>query len=205
MKLPIIASLVITFIYVVFSHRTNVYYLVILMPFLLSIYFLLARLAAKIFDNWKRIVYIVLVIAFLGINVFTNRTIDSRYKYCLYMAMRINENLFKKLGNKRNAKILSFGFNPEIYIFTGVVPNYKFFIIPNISYKEDSTPYDAQYDYIMQKDPDVVIYSHSTVAADMDKTKFDQIRYVLSLDYDLVDEYKINDYLGKNYIFVKKQ
>ena len=204
-KIPIIVAFVITFYYVVFSQRTNVYYLVIFMPYLLSIYFLIAKFAKKIFENWKRIVYIASAVVFIALNIFINRSIDSRYNYCYYMTMRINNNLFTKLGNKRNARILSFGFNPDIYIFTGTVPVYKYFFIPNISYKEDSTIYDAQYEYIMERDPDVVIYQHSTVAGDMDKRKFDQMRYVLSVDYDLVDEYKTNENLGSNYIFIKKQ
>lgn len=202
-KFSIIISMIVTMSYIVFSNRTNPYYLVILMPYLMSIYFIIVRfinIKVKVSDLF---IFVTFAILFLFINVCVNRDIKIRYLNCVHRAERINNAISSNL-NKSDAKVLSFGFNPETYIYTGSVVDYKYFIIPNIPYKADKLPYNAQYEYIMSRDPDVVVYANSNAASDMPKEMFDRIRYVLSTAYDLVDEFKTNEFTGTFYIFVKK-
>lgn len=202
-KYSIIASMIITLVYVVFSNRTNPYYLVILMPYLISIYFALTRFFRFKIKVGKLLIYISSALVILLINIFINRDIRIRYLNCEHRAERINLAIKNNLV-KDNPKVLSFGFNPETYIYTGSIVDYKYFIIPNIPYTADKLPYNAQYEYIMSRDPDVVVYANSSAASDMPKEMFDRVRYVLSTSYELVDEFKTNEFTGTFYIFVKK-
>ena len=203
LKISIIASFVITFIYVVFSYKTNVYYLVILMPYLLSLYFLLSRFIDKILKETTLPVLILSSVICLLINMYINRSIDIRYTNCVNRAARINKAIENNFSNRENIKVLSYGFNPEVYVYTKDVLNYKYFIIPNVSYKADPTAYEAQYNYIMSADPDVVVYANSATGNNMPKMMFDRLRYTLSTSYKLVDEFKTNNFTGTFYIFIK--
>ena len=202
LKISITISFVITFIYVVFSYKTNVYYLVILMPYILSIYFLLSRFFEKIRIN--TFIIIAIAAASLLANIYLNRSIDVRYINCYNRSNRINKVIEENFNNRDDVKILSYGFVPEVYVYTGTIINYKYFIIPNVSYKADPTAYDAQYNYILSNDPDVVVYANSAAGNNMPKGKFDRIRYTLSTSYVLADEFRTNDFTGTFYIFVKK-
>lgn len=203
LKYSIITAQIITIAYVIFSNRTNPYYLVILMPYLMSIYFLIIRLINLKLNLNKTFIYLLVSGMFLLINVFMNKDIQIRYLNCEHRAQRINNAISTHL-NKENIKVLSYGFNPETYIYTGGVIDYKYFIIPNIPYSADRAPYIAQYEYIMNRDPDVVVYANSSAALDMPQNMFNQIRLVLSTSYELVDEFKTNEFTGTFYIFIKK-
>ena len=135
--------------------------------------------------------------------MYINRSIDIRYTNCVNRAARINKAIENNISNRENIKVLSYGFNPEVYIYTKDVLNYKYFIIPNVSYKADPTAYEAQYNYIMSADPDVVVYANSATGNNMPKMMFDRLRYTLSTSYKLVDEFKTNNFTGTFYIFIK--
>ena len=203
LKTSIIISFVVTFAYVVFSYKTNVYYLVILMPYILSLYFILSRFLEKRKNIINIPVVIVITVVSILINIYINRSIDIRFINCYNRANRINKVIENSFNNKENVKVLSYGFNPEVYIYTGGLVNYKFFIIPNVSYKADPTAYDAQYNYIINEDPDVIVYANSVTGNNMPTGKFDRIRYTLSTAYVLKDEFKTNDFTGTFYIFAK--
>ena len=203
LKISIIISFMMVFIYVVFSYKTNVYYLVILMPYILSLYFLFSRFIDKIKHLIKLPVVILVAVVSLLLNIYLNRTINIRYANCYNRASRINKVIENNFENKEKVKVLSYGFNPEVYIYTGGEVDYKYFIIPNVSYKVDPTAYDAQYNYILSQDPDIVVYANSATGSNMPTAKFDRIRYTLSTSYRLADEFKTNDFTGTFYIFVK--
>ena len=202
-KYSIISSMVITILYVILSNRTNPYYLVILLPYLISIYFVIARFINFKINFSMNVIYIIMMILFLMMNIFINRDMIIRYMNAEHRADRINTAI-KNYIDKENPKVLSFGFNPEVYIYTNSTVEYKYFFIPNIPYSADKTPYTAQYRYIMERDPDVIVYANSNAGNDMPTTMFDQIRITLSTSYNLVDEFKTNDFTGTFYIFIKK-
>ncbi len=216
LKFAVISSFIIAIIYITFSKRPYPYYLVIFTPYFLSLYFLILNIFDKyqlskknietknhlLSQNIKIFLYFMLFIAF-GI-LISYKGLDNRYKNNLLRSSRINSVIDSKFKNKSDVKVLSYGFFPEVYVFTHTIPKYKYFMIPNVAYKIDKTPYDAQYNYIISLDPDLIVYKSKGFYDNYPEMKNNQINFILSSEYNLEDIIKTNEYDGDIYIFAKK-
>ena len=221
LKISIIASYIIAFIYITFSKRAYPYYLVIFMPYFLSLYFVILSFIDKTYrrESIKNVnsdyqdktfatkaVYV--IIAFCAFVLFgiliSYKGLSNRYKNNTFRASRINAVIESKFTNKKDLNVLSFGFMPEVYVFTHTIPKYKYFMIPNVSYKVDKTPYMAQYDYIMSMEPDIIVFKSQGFYDSYPQNVFSQINSILSEAYTLEDTIRTNEFEGDIYIFAKK-
>ena len=214
LKLAIFSSFIIAFIYITFSKRPYPYYLVIFTPYFLSLYFTTLNAFDKCYlfnshnkseksfltQNTKIVLCFVMFVLF-GI-LISYKGLDNRYKNNLLRSGRINSVVEKKFKNK---SVLSYGFLPEVYVFTHTIPKYKYFMIPNVAYKVDRTPYDAQYNYIISLDPDLIVFRSKGFYDTLPKTKTNQINFILSSEYTLEDTIKTNEYDGDIFVFARKQ
>ena len=230
LKISIIVSFAIAFYYITFSKRPYPYYLVIFFPYFLSLYFILLELInwyknkinlkknVKIANKTKssnidnldttqpKLVYVALsFVAFLILGILlSNRTLSNRYKNCVFRASRMNQVVEAKFKDKSDVNILSFGFMPEAYVFMHTIPKYKYFMIPNVSYKVDKTPYMAQYEYIIATDPDVIVFKSRGFYDSYPQNYMNQVNWILSTEYSLEDTIRTNDFDGDIFIFSKK-
>ena len=218
-KVSTILSMLIAFIYTTFSNRVYSYYLVILVPYFMSVAILLIKIFEKMFlQNTKKlknekaynsqdisqIFEISFLCIFLIINILINyKSLSNRYINHTHRADRINDAVDKYFDDKSNLKILCLGFMPEAYIYTGNDTNYKYFFIPNISYKIDNTSYLSQYKYLTNDSPDVVIFRDTVQIKEFPQSTQNQIQSILSRSYFLEDTIRTNAYEGNIYIFIK--
>ena len=216
LKYAIVTSLIIAFIYITFSKRPYPYYLVIFTPYFLSLYFVLLNVFDKycsskphtksekiIFTQNIKIVLCFVMFVLFGI-LISYKGLDNRYKNNLLRSSRINSVVENKFKNKSDLKVLSYGFLPEVYVFTHTIPKYKYFMIPNVAYKVDNIPYDAQYNYIISLDPDLIVFRSKGFYDTLPKIKANQINFILSSEYTIEDTIKTNEYDGDIYIFARK-
>ena len=217
LKLSVLASLIIAFIYITFSKRPYPYYVVIFTPYFLSLYFMFLNIYDKYALSKKfalldklnlsysiKIVLCSVMFILFGI-LISYKGLSNRYKNNLLRSGRINSVVENKFKNKSDLKVLSYGFLPEVYVFTHTIPKYKYFMIPNVAYKVDRTPYDAQYNYIISLDPDLIVFRSKGFYDTLPKTKANQINFILSSEYTLEDTIKTNEYDGDIYVFARKQ
>ena len=112
--------------------------------------------------------------------------------------------IVNRFGSVDNINVLSFGMNPEVYIYLDKIPNYKFFFIPNVSYEADRTAYVAQYNYIQSLAADVIIYRTREINKSMPKSMQNQIFFTLGTCYDLIETITTNAEEGIYYVYAKK-
>ncbi len=217
LKLAVISSFIIAFIYITFSKRPYPYYLVIFTPYFLALYFIVLNAFDKchLFNSHNKsgkilltqnikIVLCFVMFVLIGI-LISYKGLDNRYKNNLLRSGRINRVIDNFYKNKSDLKVLSYGFFPELYVFTHTIPKYKYFMIPNVAYKVDRTAYDAQYDYITSLDPDLIVSKSNGFYDSLPDVKANQVNYILSSEYTLEDTIKTNEYDGDIYVFAKKQ
>lgn len=227
-KVSILLSLIIAFTYVTFSNRTYVYYLVILMPYFLAIYYLIVnfvearttrpygkgarttypyddkRSSETRMHDINLVIVVVLAVVCLIFSIAINSGINNRYINHFRRAEKIKVAAKNFFGDKKDLKVLGFGFLPEVYVYMNMIPDYKFFMIPNVSYGIDSTAFEQQYNYLLSRDPDLVVYREYNLNYGVPANMNNQIHYILSTSYELLDTIKTNEYEGIFYIFAKK-
>lgn len=220
LKISIIVSYIVAFIYITFSKRAYPYYLVIFMPYFLSLYFVFLNLIDKVTKreniknvssnyqykifNTKALYIVTAFCAFVLFGIFISyKGLSNRYKNNTFRASRINAVIENRFSNKKDLNVLSFGFMPEVYVFTHTIPKYKYFMIPNVSYRVDKTPYMAQYEYIMSMEPDIIVFKSQGFYDSYPQNVFSQINYILSEAYRLEDTIRTNEFEGDIYIFAK--
>lgn len=221
LKASIVASYIIVFIYTTFSKRPYPYYLVIFMPYFLSLYFVILNFIDKTCNDKKiknvnnsyrdkmfstKTSYVAITFfAFVLFGILISyKSLSNRYINNTSRASRINAVIENKFSDKKDLNVLSFGFMPEVYVFTHTIPKYKYFMIPNVSYKIDKTPYMAQYNYIMSMEPDIVVFKSMGFYDSYPQNLTNQINYILSDVYTLEDTIRTNEFDGDIYIFAKK-
>ena len=206
LKCSIIASFIMAFIYVTFSNRTYVYYLVILMPFTLSIYYLVIKLFDKRKgDKFNIFVSAICLVLFLVISFVVNRGITNRYINHYRRAVKINDCAIRYFGDNKDIKVLAYGFLPEVYVYMSKIPNFKYFMTPRLSYDIDSTVYKEQYKYILNKEPDFVVYREENLNTGIPIDMIYQVHSILETSYELLDTIRTNQYEGTFYIYAKKK
>lgn len=189
-----------------FSNRTYVYYLVILFPFMLAIYYLVVRFFDREKDKrFNILVSTIALLIFLAISLFINRGITNRYINHSRRAAKINDCAKEYFGDDKNIKVLSYGFLPEVYVYMNVVPKYKYFMTPRLSYNIDGTAYNEQCKYLLDKDPDLVIYRDENLNTGIPIDMIYQIHNTLETSYELLDVIRTNEYEGTFYIYAKKK
>ena len=206
LKCSIMASFIIAFIYVTFSNRTYVYYLVILMPFMLSIYYLVIRF----FDKKKRdklniLISTICLALFLVISFVVNKGITNRYINHYRRAVKTNDCAIRYFGDNKDIKVLAYGFLPEVYVYMNKIPDFKYFTTPRLSYNIDSTAYKEQYKYILNKEPDFVVYREENLNTGIPIDMIYQVHSILETSYELLDTIRTNQYEGTFYIYAKKK
>lgn len=221
LKYSVLASYIIALIYITFSNRSYSYYLVILYPYWTSIYFLMlsgirprddlrssfvrksgpsVRPRATNYSQGTLLMVLTIIVSLL----IGFRDLENIYKNHLRRSGKMREAITKRFGSLDNLNVLSFGMNPEVYIYLGIVPKYKFFFIPNVSYEADNTAYRAQYNYIQELSADVIVYRTREVNNTMPKAMQNQIFFTLGTSYDLIETITTNAEEGVYYIYAKK-
>ena len=206
-KYSIISSYIIGIVYITFSQRVHCYYLVILFPYYISICFLIFKKYDKLLNikSIKSFHYMIIMVVVIALNIFLNRSIDVQVINQVHRAERINNVIDKNFEDKKNVKLLSIGFFPEVYTYTKLDCPYKYWFIPTLSYKADNTIFMSQYQYLLNGDNDIVIMRESEHIYEYPTSIREQILLILSSDYDLADTIRTNEFVGNIKIYVKKQ
>ena len=229
LKWSVSTSLIVAFIYVTFSNRTHIYYLVILMPYFLSIYIAIVNLFSKLVVKGDKksnysinkssnigsnskfsgvletlIIIIAIVVAIINYGI-NSESIDNRYKNAINRSSRISQIITENVGEIKDLNILSFGFNPEVYVYLDTLPKYKYFIIPNVSYKRDNTPYNEQISYLKNENTDVVVYREGDVNNEFPRELRNIINLELNDNYTLLGKVRTNEIEGEYYIFARNK
>lgn len=204
-KISVISSFALACMYTFIIGRLHIYYLVIFIPFSLSLFINLIKHTAF---NFNRKITAILLLIFLLISFLYNYpVIKNKNEYDNKLSYNINYAFTKHFGKSfdiKNYKLLSLGFFPEAYIYTDADINYKYFFIPKLSYNAYSKPYIEQYNYLNNKDPDIVIYTRTEVTNEYPPDLIDKMNDILMSSYDMICEIPIAGVDNSYYLFVKK-
>lgn len=211
-KIPSIISLIICFLYTIATNRRSAYYKVSFVPFYISIVvFLYKNIIVKINKHNKKcgigknFITIVVVFLFFFVNLLVGyNRITKRYVYNKRIKEELCSIISKNYGDILNAKVLSTGMNPEVYTFLGTDLKFQFFIIPFIKYKYASRPYLEQFNYILKKEPDIIIHRPDATMDQYPKNMQEQIYYVLKNNYNYIGKVETNNDEENYFVFIKK-
>ena len=203
LKIGTAASLIVAYSYIMFQNRTSNYYWMTVLPYLLVYYIVIIKFFAK----RTKLFYV---------NEWTNKKnpLSNLYPICLALivlvghsryyrdvlyfsdldalqkAAAFHKSIVEHFGPIKDLKILSYGFNMDVYMYLDARIHYKYFFIPSISYYKDKTAYDAQVSYIESQDPDVFIYRGDAINSEMPKEEADKLYRLIDDKYYVVDTVK---------------
>jgi len=107
--------------------------------------------------------------------------------------------------NIKELKVFAFGFTPEIYNYLGANIDYKYFILPSVSYKVNKKAFLEQYRYVNEADPDIVVLNPAFSLSTFPNDLKNMIATKLNISYDFLGEVEMNKYAGSYYVFGKKR
>ena len=207
-KYAVLISYIFCLSYTIFLNRPYTYYYTIIIPFIIPICLLAYDLFYKKINanSLKMIVAIVIITILFIVNFAVGfSVIEKRYSFNSYTKEKLEEKLLPHIKIDDNTKVLSYGFNPEYYIFLNSNLSFKYFIIPNIKYDYYKIPYLEQISYIKKKLPDVLIFSFGNYTIQLPKQKFDEFKAAVDGNYQYLGKLKIyEDDVQNPNVFVRK-
>ena len=207
-KYAVLISYIFCLSYTIFLNRPYTYYYTIIIPFIIPICLLAYDLFYKKINanSLKMIVAIVIITILFIVNFAVGfSVIEKRYSFNSYTKEKLEEKLSPHIKIDDNTKVLSYGFNPEYYIFLNSNLSFKYFIIPNIKYDYYKIPYLEQISYIKKKLPDVLIFSFGNYTIQLPKQKFDEFKAAVDGNYQYLGKLKIyEDDVQNPNVFVRK-
>ena len=206
LKIGTALSLFVAYSYIMFQNRTSNYYWMTVLPYLLVYYIVIIKLFAKrtklfYVNEWtyKKNYLMNLYPICLALIVLVGHA--RYYRDVLYFsdldalqkASEFHKSIVTHFGPIKDLKILSYGFNMDVYMYLDARIHYKYFFIPSISYYKDKKAYDAQVSYIEAQDPDVFIYRGDAINSEMPKSEADRLYKLIDDKYYVVDTVKSLD------------
>lgn len=196
-------SLFVAYAYIMFQNRTSNYYWMTVLPYLLTIYIVLVKMLAKRLRFFNLNDYThkknpllkfypvcLAIIILYGHGLYYQDNLYYADLDALQKAAAFHKSIVTNFGPIKDLKILSYGFNMDVYMYLDARIHYKFFFIPSISYYIDKTAYDAQVSYIRSQDPDVFIYRGDAINSEMPKEEADKLYKLIDEKYYVVDTVK---------------
>lgn len=185
LKFIFILSLTMLIFYTFIVNRKNPYYLQMFAPYI-------SVLIVLLFHNFidinkyltKPIVIICFIVSFL-LNLYygsINILYNSNYRYKFFNT-ELNNILKKENLDRKNLKVLSFGFNPEIYIYLNAKYSFKYQITPVIKYESYSEGYDEQLSYVQEALPDVIVFKKDKYMLQFNMEHYNKYLLALAKSY----------------------
>lgn len=206
LKIGTALSLFVAYAYIMFQNRTSNYYWMTVLPYLLAIYIVVIKLFAKrtrIFhtNKWsykknqlmKFYPICLALIVLYGHGMYYQNTLFFADLDALQKAAAFHKSIVTHFGSIKDLKILSYGFNMDVYMYLDARIHYKYFFIPSISYYVDKKAYEAQVSYIEEQDPDVFIYRGDAINSEMPPSEAEKLYNLINDKYYVVDTVKSLD------------
>ena len=195
-KISIILSYFIGLCYIIFTGKDYLYYFVVVIPYFAFGIILLIKIFEKILGKLCyieekfsfKIIFLAIFLILLSY-VTSYRVINNSNKNCISRS-RVFKTIFKEANIDVNKKkLLALGFEPMIYTNLDIVPQYKYFFTPDLSYKLCPEPFKGQVDYVVNLDPDIIVLS----------APFKHRELVMSDIFSMQDAYRMRDAIRTNY------
>lgn len=190
-KITTILSFIIVFLYTFMVNRQNPYYLQMFTPYMTIFVLLLVKEIISITENMKisktfpRYVFVLICFVFtLFLNIcFGTKRIFTNVKYFKNYMVEMNKAISSEYENVDNLKILSIGSNCEPYIYTNAKYNFKYQLIPYIKYEKYKEPFDMQEKYILDAEPDIVVFKKDLFVLQFPMEKYNKFLANLIKNY----------------------
>ena len=210
-KIAICLSAITAFLYTMLSGRLHTYYLYIFLPYFLSICILIIKISLIIKNTFKLIIkskYVVLTVFILSLAISyllnAKNVFVMNYNH-MNRATKMKNIVAEYNSDIKKLRVFAFGFTPEIYNYLGANIDYKYFILPSVSYKVSKKAFLEQYRYVNEVDPDIVVLNPSFSLSTFPSDLKNMIAAKLNMSYDFIGEVEMNKYAGSYYVFGKKR
>ena len=210
-KISICLSAITAFLYTMLSGRLHTYYLYIFLPYFLSICILIIKISLIIKNTFKLLIkskYVVLTVFILSLAISyllnAKNVFVMNYNH-MNRATKMKNIVAEYNSDIKKLRVFAFGFTPEIYNYLGANIDYKYFILPSVSYKVSKKAFLEQYRYVNEVDPDIVVLNPSFSLSTFPSDLKNMIAAKLNMSYDFIGEVEMNKYAGSYYVFGKKR
>lgn len=221
-KYSVLVSFIFCLAYTIILNRPYTYYYTIIIPYLIPV-FLVA--ISKFIGTSKtietseivgasstshrivrasstsprvRIFSIIAILIMFVINFPLGFTVTN-YKYESNLIEK--EQLYERLGQEvkidDNTRVLAYGFSPEYYMYLNKKISFKYFIIPNITFKYYSEPYLRQIEYIRESLPDILVFAFGNYT-NIPTQNFNEFREAVDSNYKYLGDLNIFSDTAKN-------
>lgn len=207
-KLPTLVSFIFCLSYTILLNRPYTYYYTIIIPYIIAFCLIAYELLyKKIKLNIIKIsTFIVIALLIFAINFHIGyKVVQKRYDLNLSVKETLDMMLNKYIKADNKTKVLSYGFNPEYYLYVNGNIDFKYFIIPNIKFEYYKEPYLQQISYIKKAMPDVLIFSFGNYTTMLPPQYFNEFKEAVSENYQMIGKINIFEDDAKNpNVLIKK-
>lgn len=211
-KYSVLVSFIFCLAYTIIINRPYTYYYTIIIPYLIPVFLVAISkfigtsktigvseiIGASSTSPRVRMFAIIAILIMFAINFPLGFTVTN-YKYESNLIEK--EQLYERLGQEvkidDNTRVLAYGFSPEYYMYLNKKISFKYFIIPNITFKYYSEPYLRQIEYIRESLPDILVFAFGNYT-NIPTQNFNEFREAVDSNYKYLGDLNIFSDTAKN-------